>query len=87
LDHPFLLLNEPFSRIELLYIRAIKQLLADKKKSRGFIITDQYYRDILDICDSVCVLRDGSLVKAKNEKDLESLGYLPSAGGFVSEVD
>ena len=77
-NHPFVLLDEPFSRIEPLYIRAIKQLLSEKKETTGFVVADQYYRDILDVCGLVYYLRNGILVKVKNQRDLEVLGYLPS---------
>ena len=78
LDHPFVLLDEPFCRIEPLYIEAIKQLLLEKKDSKGFVVTDQYYHDILDVCSPVYLLRNGALVRVKNQRDLEALGYLPA---------
>ena len=59
LEHPFLLLDEPFSMIELLYKEAIKEFLLSLKAKKGILLTDHYYRDVLDISDRNLVLVDG----------------------------
>lgn len=78
LEHPFLLLDEPFSMIEPLYKQAIKSFLLSLKAKKGILITDHYYRDVLDISDRHFVMVDGACMPAKNLDDLKQLGYLSS---------
>lgn len=76
LPHQFLLLDEPFSMVEPLYQDSIKELLADVKKEKGVIITDHYYRNVLDISDRKLILKDGHMIEIENENDLILNGYL-----------
>ena len=79
LPHPFLLLDEPFSMVEPLYQDAIKELLIEVKKDKGIIITDHYYRNVLDVSDRKMLLMDGSMIEIENEHDLIKNGYLPES--------
>lgn len=76
LEHPFLLLDEPFSMIEPLYKEVIKAFLFSLKAKKGILITDHYYRDVLDISDRNLVLVNGECQVAENAEDLKQLGYL-----------
>lgn len=76
LEHPFLLLDEPFSMIEPLYKEAIKSFLLSLKAKKGILLTDHYYRDVLDISDHHMVIVDGISQTAENIDDLKKLGYL-----------
>lgn len=76
LEHPFLLLDEPFSMIEPLYKEAIKEFLLSLKAKKGILLTDHYYRDVLDISDHHMVIVDGISQTAENIEDLKKLGYL-----------
>ncbi len=76
LDHPFLLLDEPFSMIEPLYKEVIKELLILLKAKKGILITDHYYNDVLDISDRRLVMVDGICQEANDLEDLKQLGYL-----------
>jgi ABC-2 type transport system ATP-binding protein len=76
LDHPFLLLDEPFSMIEPLYKQVIKEFLFSLKAKKGILLTDHYYRDVLDISDRNLVLVDGNIQIARNIDDLKQLGYI-----------
>lgn len=78
LEHPFLLLDEPFSMIEPLYKEAIKAFLLSLKAKKGILLTDHYYRDVLDISDRHLVMVDGVSQTAENVDDLKKLGYLNS---------
>jgi ABC-type multidrug transport system ATPase subunit len=79
LDHPFILLDEPFSMIEPLYKDAIKEIIKEYKKDKGFIITDHYYLDILEVANKKMILKDGISHEVLGLKDLIENGYLPSA--------
>lgn len=71
-----LLLDEPFSFIAPLYIEKIKLLIDEIKKDTAIIITDHFYRDILEISDSIYFLKQGYSKIIKSKEDLENEGYL-----------
>lgn len=76
LEHPFLLLDEPFSMIEPLYKEVIKEFLLSLKAKKGILLTDHYYSDVLDISDRHLVMVNGVCKTAESVEDLKRLGYL-----------
>jgi ABC-type multidrug transport system ATPase subunit len=76
LEHPFLLLDEPFSMIEPLYKEAIKALLKKLTFYKGIILTDHYYQDVLDISSRNYLLKDSKLMPVSKKEDLKALDYL-----------
>jgi len=76
LEHPFLLLDEPFSMIEPLYKKVIKEFLFSLKAKKGILLTDHYYRDVFDISDRHLIMVDGICKTAENVEDLKRFGYL-----------
>ena len=79
LPHPFVLLDEPFTMIDPLEKENIKKLLVDVKPRKGIIITDHYYRDVLDISTENLVMKNGITLAVSGEEDLKRLGYLASS--------
>jgi ABC-type multidrug transport system ATPase subunit len=78
LQHPFLLLDEPFSMVEPIYKEKIKELLLELKKSKGIILTDHYYNDVLDVSDKNFLIKDAQKITIKNKEDLVNHKYLNS---------
>lgn len=76
LNHPFLLLDEPFSLVEPFYIEKIKELLLNLKNKKGIVITDHYYMDVLEIATGCFLIKDGKKFAVKNDRDLERLEYV-----------
>lgn len=76
LDHPFLMLDEPFSMVEPLYKEVIQSFLLSLKAKKGILITDHYYHDVWEISDHKQVLKEGKLLPVKSFDDLKALGYL-----------
>ncbi|WP_029038176.1 ATP-binding cassette domain-containing protein [Salinimicrobium xinjiangense] len=76
LPQPFLLLDEPFSMLEPMYIERVKKLLLSLKATKGLVITDHYYRDVLEIADRSLVLKAGRAFEVENEQDLARHEYL-----------
>ena len=76
LPQPFLLLDEPLSMLEPLYIEKAKKLLLSLKTTKGLLITDHYYKDVLEITDRSLVLNAGSIFPVANEQDLVKHEYL-----------
>lgn len=78
LGHPFLLLDEPFSMVEPLFKELIKELFLELKSKKGIIVTDHYYRDVLEITDRNFLLRESKKIDINNTSDLTTNGYLNS---------
>jgi ABC-type multidrug transport system ATPase subunit len=79
LDHPFLLMDEPFSMIEPLYKDIIKDLLLSLKQKKGIIITDHYYADVLQITDKNLFIRNGVSYEIAGKEDLAKHGYISAS--------
>ncbi len=76
LDHYFVLLDEPFSMVEPLYKDLIKEKIEEYKKQKGFIITDHYYVDVLQVANIKKVIKDGEMKNVTKDTDLIDFGYL-----------
>jgi ABC-type multidrug transport system ATPase subunit len=75
-EHPFLLMDEPFSMIEPLYKDIIKDLLLHLKDRKGIIITDHYYSDVLQITDKNIFIKNGVSYEIGGKEDLAKYGYI-----------
>ena len=78
LDHPFLLLDEPFSMVEPLYKEKINEFLISLKAEKAILITDHYYQDVWKISDKKLVLHDGKIAEIEEKTALVEAGYLRS---------
>ncbi|UOB17515.1 ATP-binding cassette domain-containing protein [Abyssalbus ytuae] len=76
-ESKFVLLDEPFNGVSPVLKNYIVEYIKEKKPSKGFIITDHDYQNILDVSDKIIFLSNGYLREIKNESDLINLGYLP----------
>ncbi len=74
----FILLDEPFSGIEPIYIEKIKELIRSYCDKKGFIITDHDYQNILDVSDRIALIKDGFLKPIDKMEQLEEHNYLPA---------
>jgi ABC-type lipopolysaccharide export system ATPase subunit len=68
-------LDEPFTQLNPLQIEKAMQLLTEEKARKGILITDQMYRHVIDICDTLYVLTNGKTYLTKSSADIEALGY------------
>lgn len=76
LQHPFLFLDEPFSMLEPHYIERIKKLLLSLNATKGLVITDHYYADVLEIATRSFIIKNEKTYVVKNEQDLMKHEYL-----------
>lgn len=76
LPHPFLMLDEPFSMLEPLHKEKLKEKLVLLKKTKGIIITDHYFNDVLDVATKNIVLKDGVGYTVNSVKDLQEFEYI-----------
>jgi ABC-type multidrug transport system ATPase subunit len=70
------LLDEPFSHLAPLYIQKIKKLLASEKENKIIIITDHLYKEILEVSDTLYLLKDGWSRLIKSPKELILYNYI-----------
>lgn len=55
----------------------IMTLIKEQSNKKGFIITDQDYRAILEVSTRVVLLREGGLINIKSSEELGYWGYTP----------
>jgi len=73
----YVLIDEPFNGLSPRYIEEIKRMIKAQSVSKGFIITDHSYLNILDIADTIFLLREGALHKVNDKDELKWHGYIP----------
>lgn len=71
----FSMLDEPFSQLMPLHIDIVKSLIVNEKTTKGFLITDHLYKQVMDVCDQLYVLKDGTAYLTSDATDIEKLGY------------
>lgn len=72
----FVILDEPFSGLSPIIIEEVKQLIVKSAETRGIIITDHNYFDVLNICTKKYLIRDCSCMLISDQEDLKKYGYL-----------
>lgn len=72
------LLDEPFSFIAPIYIEKVKEIIMLEKLHKIIVITDHFYKDILEISDSIYFLKDGYSKLIKTPEELIELNYINS---------
>jgi lipopolysaccharide export system ATP-binding protein len=83
LDRKFILLDEPFTGIEPLYIERMSALISQQRASgKGVLLTDHYYRYTSEISDYGYYMTDGQCRKLEENRSiaqqLREHGYLAS---------
>ena len=61
----FAMLDEPFTHLNPIQIEKVKEFLLEEKMNKGLLITDHMYNHILDVSDTVYLLKDGKTHVAK----------------------
>ena len=72
----FILLDEPFTHISPVQTDAFKLILREATQTKGIIITDHQYYNILDVSDRVILLHNGSTKHITHPDELITYGYL-----------
>lgn len=70
------LLDEPFSHLAPLHIEKISTLIQEEKRTKAIIITDHFYRNIIESSDEIYLLKNGSSKLIGNILELEDYKYL-----------
>lgn len=72
----FILLDEPFNGVSPIIRDYIISYIKKIKSSKGFIITDHDYENVINIADKIVFLNNGFLKEIKDKNELVSMGYL-----------
>ncbi|RKR85437.1 ABC-type lipopolysaccharide export system ATPase subunit [Mucilaginibacter gracilis] len=72
----FILLDEPFTHISPIQVEEFKGIITARAKTRGIIVTDHYYRNVLEVSDRLLLLNNGYTQMISNQADLVTYGYL-----------
>lgn len=70
------LLDEPFSFIAPIYVSIFKKILAQEKEHKIILITDHFYNDILELSDTLYLIKNRGAKLVNSEQDLIAEGYL-----------
>lgn len=76
----FLLLDEPFNGIAPILIDSIKKMITQQAGTKGIVLTDHDYRNVIDVANRIVLLYDGGIKNIENEEDLIGFGYIPESG-------
>ena len=72
----FCILDEPFSNVAPKYVEMMQDLIQTHKTTKGIIISDHMYEQVMDITDDLFLLRDGYTFPIKCREDLIHQGYI-----------
>ncbi|WP_117883879.1 ATP-binding cassette domain-containing protein [Aureibaculum luteum] len=75
-DSKFALLDEPYNGLSPLLINLTNQLIIERAKHKGIILTDHNYNNVLKVSTQLYLIKDCSTKKIKNKKELIQFGYL-----------
>ena len=76
----FCILDEPFSQIMPLHTEILKKLILREKQHKGIIITDHLYKDLINVCDYIYVLKGGKSYLTNRLHELQILEYIKTNG-------
>lgn len=76
LDSKFVILDEPFSQIEPIYSKKMKEIIKAKAIKKGIIITDHDYYNVLDVSNKLMLITQGQIKEIKGKEELVKYGYL-----------
>ena len=72
----YILLDEPFNGVSPIVRAYIIEYIKKMKSSKGYIITDHDYKNVINLADSIFYLQNGFLKEINDKSELVELGYL-----------
>lgn len=75
-DTQYTMLDEPFTHIMPLHREKLKTILLREKQNKGILITDHLYHDLLDISDTIYLMKEGKSIYIKDIADLALHQYI-----------
>lgn len=74
----FVLLDEPYNGLSPIMIEKVNALIIENSKSRGIIITDHNYENVIKISTKLALMQQGKMHHLKDKSELVTRGYLKS---------
>lgn len=71
-----ILLDEPFSHLAPLYIENLKKVIVEEKSQKTILITDHLYKHILDVTDTLYLLKNDCTKLVTDVSELEHYKYV-----------
>jgi ABC-type multidrug transport system ATPase subunit len=78
-DCKFILLDEPFNGVSPILVGEIKKLILKTSETKGIILTDHDYRNVLDVANQFCLIYDGGIKRIDDKQELVRWGYIPES--------
>ncbi|MDD3320065.1 MAG: ATP-binding cassette domain-containing protein [Paludibacter sp.] len=78
-DCKFLLLDEPFNGVSPILVGEIKNLILKASESKGIILTDHDYRNVLAVANQFCMIYDGGIKRINDKQEFVRWGYIPES--------
>lgn len=72
----FIMLDEPFTHLAPIYKEIIKKEICNEKHNKAILLTDHLYKDLMEICDELYLLKDGCTKNIKGFEELKEAGYI-----------
>ena len=74
----FVLLDEPYNGLSPIMIEKVNALIIENSKSRGIIISDHNYENVIKISTKLALMQEGKMHHLKDKSELVTRGYLKS---------
>ena len=75
-ESKFVLLDEPYNGLSPIMIDKINQLIIEKSISKGIIITDHNYENVIKVSTKLALMKEGKMFHLKNKSELVERSYL-----------
>ena len=72
----FVLLDEPFNGVAPVMIEQLKTVITQHSATKGIILTDHDYNNVLDVANKYCLVYDGGIKHIETKNDLVRWQYL-----------
>ena len=74
----FVLLDEPYNGLSPIMIEKVNAIIIENSKSRGIIITDHNYENVIKVSNKLALMQQGKMYHLKDKSELVTRGYLKS---------
>lgn len=72
----FVLLDEPYNGLSPIMIEKVNTLIIEKSKTRGIIITDHNYENVIKVSNKLALMKEGKMHHLNDKSELVTRGYL-----------
>lgn len=75
-SYKFVLMDEPFNGVAPIMVDRLKTMITEHAQTKGIILTDHDYRNVLEVANRYCLMYDGGIKNIDDEQDLVRWKYL-----------